>query len=235
MHQKTPKEISSFSKISSLFILSYLAVKFIVFPIVQTGINVNLHLSNKEKTYIDSIKSPDFTFSDITLIVIVFLFQPQASKIFESLDLSPQGFKAKFRVLESKVAQNEEEINRLQQKQIDEIDKLQQFMYRFLLTFQEADKLKELKQHSENKTEFKFYVTQLAAVELRRLRNLNLIKIKLPYKSVGELEKTSNYAKGENDFIDLTQCCEITKLGEEFLDKLEKINNPDTQNQNISA
>jgi phosphoribosylamine-glycine ligase len=48
-------------------------------------------------------------------------------------------------------------------------------MYRLLLTPKEVEKLKGLKEHSENNTTFDFYVNREAAAELRRLRDSELI------------------------------------------------------------
>ncbi len=64
-----------------------------------------------------------------------------------------------------------------------------------------------------------------AASELRRLRDSKLIKIKPKYRYIADLEKASNYAKTEQDFINLTEYCEITQVGEEFLTKLEELTN----------
>jgi hypothetical protein len=222
-----------FLDVTSTLVITYLILKLIAFPLVQTGINIATNLTNKEKITTENIKIPDLTFPDITLLVIIFLFQPQAAKILETLDLSPQGLKAKFRDLEDKVDQTKQEIDEFQQQQIDllkqgqeEIDKMQQFMYRLLLTPKEVEKLKGIKQHSENNTSFKFYVNRDAAAELRRLRDSELIKLKPPHRYISDLEKASNYGKTDQDFIDLIAYCELTKSGEEFLAKLEKFTNP---------
>ncbi len=220
--QKTEKN-SKFLDIASKFILIYLFLKLIIFPIVQTGINIIPNSSNREKISIDSIKIPDLSFPDVTLLIIIFLFQPQTPKIFETLDISAQGLKAQFRKLEDKMEQTKEDLDKLQQKQIDELHKIQQFMYPLLLTPKEIEKLIGLKENNANNTVFKFYVNESAAAELRRLRDSKLIKIKSPYQYISDLEKASNYGKTEQDFIDLTQYCEITELGKEFLDYLNKI------------
>ncbi|MFM6153093.1 MAG: hypothetical protein ACKPE3_08825 [Sphaerospermopsis kisseleviana] len=115
--------------------------------------------------------------------------------------LSPQGIKAEFmEEVREIVGKPQEEIeNKLQQQQIDalnkeqkEINKLQQFMYRLILNYKEVEKLKGLKEHEDNNTVFKFYVTRDAAAELRRLRDSELIIIKPPYRYIAELEKVSN-------------------------------------------
>jgi TolA-binding protein len=209
---KTTEEKFKFLDIAAKLILIYLALKLIAFPVIRTGVNVVQTLDNKETIGTDSFTIPDLTFPDIILLIIIFLFQPQVGKIFESLDLSTQGLKAKFRDLEVKVDQTKQEIDQLQQQQIDlltkqqkEIDKLQRFMYRLLLTPKEIEKLQGLKEHSKNNTSFQFYVNKGAASELRRLRDSKLIKIKPPSRYISDLEKASNYAKTDRDFIDLTE------------------------------
>jgi len=228
-----------FLDITSKLVLIYLLLKLIVFPIIQTGINIIPNLINKEKIVTENIKIPDLTFPDISLLVMLFLIQPQTAEILKSVDLSPQGLKAEFKDLVDKTKQEiidttKQEIDELQQLQIEalakeqkEIDKLQQFMYRLmhglLLTPQEVRQLKALKEHSENNTTFNFYVNRDAAAELRRFRDSELIIIKPPLRYVSELEKASNYGKTDKDFIDLTQYCQLTKSGEEFLVELEEM------------
>jgi hypothetical protein len=141
-----------FLDIASKFILIYLSLKLVIFPVVQTGINIIPNLASREKISIESIKIPDLTFSDVTLLLIIFLFQPQTSKIFETLDISAQGLKAQFRKLEDKVDQAQADLDKLQQKQIDELNQLQRFMYPLLLTPLEIEKLKGLKENSEKPT-----------------------------------------------------------------------------------
>ena len=205
------------NKISS-FVLIYLSLKIIIFPIIQTGINITSHFINQEKISIDIIKIPDITFPDITLIAIIFLFQPQAAEIFKSFKLSPQGLEAEFQDLKSEVEKNKQEIDQLQQSQIDEINKLQQFMYRLLLTPKEIEKLEGLM----NKTLTTFYVNESASTELRRLRDSQLIEILPPRSYVSDLEKLSDYGRTS---IDLTKFCTITESGKEFLQALEKMSN----------
>jgi len=206
----------SFLGIFSGFALLYFIIKFIVFPIAN----------HKEKLAI-----PDLTFPDITLIAIVLLFQPQTAKIFESLDFSPQGgLKAQFKKMEEKVDNNEQAIDNLQQQQIElqreqieRVEKIIRCIYPLILLPGEIKILENLKKHGEENTFFEFYVTHDAAGNLRRLRDSKLIKLKPPYRHVSDLEKASNYAKTDKDFIDLAQYCEITPEGGEFLDKLKEI------------
>lgn len=206
----------NFLGIFSGFALLYFIIKFIVFPIAN----------HKEKLAI-----PDLTFPDITLLAIVLLFQPQTAKIFESLDFSPQGgLKAEFKKMEEKVDNNQQAIDNLQQQQIElqreqieRVEKIIRCIYPLILLPGEIKILENLKKHGEENTFFEFYVTHDAAGNLRRLRDSKLIKLKPPYRYVSDLEKASNYAKTDKDFIDLAQYCEITKEGEEFLDKLKEI------------
>lgn len=226
---------NKFLDITSKLVMIYLLLKLIVFPIIQTAINIIPNLIHQQKIVTENIKIPDLTFPDITLLAILFLIQPQTAKTLKNFSVSPEGLKAEFKDLVDKTKQDivtttKQEIDELQQRQIEElakkqkeIDKLHQFMYRLLLTPKEVEKLKGLKKNSENNTTFDFYVNRDAAAELRRLRDSELIIIKPPYRYIAELEKASNYARTEKDFIDLTQYCELTKSGEEFLVKLEEM------------
>jgi hypothetical protein len=209
----------------SLFVLIYFSLKVIIFPIFQTGINITSNLIHQEKISIDDIKIPDITFPDITLIGIIFLFQPQTAETlksfketFKSFKVSPQGLEADFKDLQHEVEKNKEEIDHLQQSQIDEINKLQQFMYRLLLTPKEIEKLEGLM----NKTLTTFYVSESASTELRRLRDSLLIEILPPNRYISDLEKLSDYGRVS---IDLTQFCTITESGKDFLQTLEKMSN----------
>lgn len=238
-NDKPTEEKLKFLDISSKLILIYLILKLIAFPVIRTGVNVRQSLVDQETITTNSFTIPDVTFPDIILLIIIFLFQPQAGKIFESLDLSPGRLKATFKKLEDlevkvdKTKQDiKQDIDKFQQEQIDlltkqqeEMNKLQRFMYRLLLAPKEIEKLKGLKENSKSNTPFKFYVSKDAASELRRLRDSKLIRIKPQYRYVADLEKASNYAKTEQDFIDLTKYCEITEVGEEFLTKLEELTN----------
>jgi len=71
-------------------LLVYLVVKLIAFPIIRTGVNIAQNLVKNEMIKTDSFTMPDWQLSDIILLIVIFLFQPQASKVFESLDLSTQ-------------------------------------------------------------------------------------------------------------------------------------------------
>ena len=82
-NEPEPESNLKFLDIASKFILIYLSLKLVIFPVVQTGINIIPNLANREKISIESIKIPDLTFPDVTLLLIIFLFQPQTSKIFE--------------------------------------------------------------------------------------------------------------------------------------------------------
>ena len=214
----------NFLDFASKFIIVYLSLKVVIFPVTQTIINISTNLTNQEKFSVDSIKIPDLTFPDIILLAIILLFQPQASKIFESLKLSPQGLEATFKkmeVLENKVEKNKEHIDQVQQTQLDEMKNFQQFMFRLLLTSKEIEKLEGLNENNLTK----FNVTKAAAEELRRLRDSDLITID---RYVSELERLSNY--GEIP-IDLTKYCAITKSGREFLMNLNNMTNSNKEEE----
>jgi hypothetical protein len=220
-----PKNIDnkqlSFLNIASKFVIVYLSLKVIIFPVAQIIINNSSHSVGQEKISADNIKIPDLTFPDIILLTIILLFQPQASKIFESLKLSPQGLEAQFKKLEIQVDENKENIDRLQQIQLDEMKKLQQFMYRLLLNSKELEKLEGL--NANSLTEFRAH--QAAAGDLRKLRQSKLIKID---RRVSEIEELSNY--GEIP-IDLTKYCAITKSGREFLMNLNNMTNSNKEEE----
>ena len=61
---------------------------------------------------------------------------------------------------------------------------------------------------------------------MRGLRDSGLIKIKEPYKYVSRLQEDS---KDGQNYINLAKYCEVTKLGEDFLEKLAQIS-PETNN-----
>lgn len=222
--QFTDNQQFNFLDFASRLVIVYLSLKVVIFPVTQTIINISSHLASQEKISVDSIKIPDLTFTDIILLAIILLFQPQASKIFESLKLSPQGLEATFKkleVLENKVEKNKEDIDQVQQAQLDEIKKFQQFMFRLLLTSKEIEKLEGL--DANDLTEF--YVNKPAADELRRLRDSDLITID---RYVSELERLSNYGKIP---IDLTKYCAITQSGHEFLMNLNNMTNSNKEEE----
>ena len=218
----TPKRFN-FLSISFSLIIAYLTLKLIILPITQTVINIIPHLNSPENIKINSVKIPELSFQDLILLSVIFLFQPQSAKIFESFDLSSQGIKAKFRQLKEEVDEAKEEIDKRQQEQLDKIEDIQQFMYQLLLTKNEIDQLIGLKEHRNNQTSFDFRVYEPAAKELRRLRDSKLIRVKPPYRYIQDLEKVSHHGEVK---IDLTQYCELTPLGERFLHQLEQISDP---------
>jgi len=199
----------NFLSIVSTVVLIYLSLKFIAVPIIQTSVN----LTNKDKISAEIIKVPDFTFPDITLLAIILLFRPQTSEIFKSIDFSSGGLKAEFKDLQGEMRQAKDDLDKSQQEQIDAMNKLQRFMYRLILSSNEIEKLKGIK----NTTMTSFYVSKDAASELRRLRDSDLIRIiKSKAKHISDLQKASNYGEVA---IDLTQYCELTETGEEYLQK----------------
>jgi hypothetical protein len=189
-----------------------LSLKFIAVPIIQTGVN----LTNKDKVSAELIKVPDFTFPDITLVAILLLFRPQTAEIFKSIDVSTGGIRADFTKLETKVEEVKVDLNLQEKKQIEAMKELQKFMYTLILSANEIEKLRGIK----NNTMKSFNVSKDAAAELRRLRNSDLIRIKSNAKHISDLEKASNYGELA---IDLTKYCELTEKGEKYLQNLETI------------
>ena len=66
----------------------------------------------------------NFSNQDIALICVAFLFNAGIIEKLTSFSIEGGKMEAKFERLEEKVAQNKEDINDLQQKQIDEIERL---------------------------------------------------------------------------------------------------------------
>jgi hypothetical protein len=157
------------------------------------------------------------------LIVIIFLFQPQTSQMFKSLRLSREEITIEFTELKKTVEDHKQAIDKLQQNQLDKIQKIIQYIYPLIISSAEIKLLKDIKKHNEYNTSFKFDINQDTVLNLRRLRDSKLIKIKLPYRYISDLEKASDYAKTKKDLIDLAKCCEITREGVEFLDNLHEI------------
>lgn len=217
----------NFLKISFYLIIAYLSLKLIILPVTQTVINIIPHLNSPENIKADSVKIPDLSFPDILLLTITFLFQPQASQIFESFDLTSDGIRAKFRELKKDVEKKKEEIDELQQEQLNKIENIQQFMFQLLLTKNEIDKLQGLRKHIDNDTPFDFKVYEPAAKELRRLRDSKLIRVKSPYEYIKDLEVASNYGDIK---IDLTKYCELTSDGRKFLEQLDQFSQQKNKN-----
>jgi len=206
-HKTTEKKIT-FLSLFSAFALIYFTIKFIVFPLVD-------HKENKT--------IPDINFPDVTLLVIIFLFQPQTLQTLKNLRPSREELTKEFTALKRTIEENKQEIDKLQYNQVDKIQQIVQYMYPLIISSAEVKILKEIKKHNEYKTSYKFDINQDTVVNLRRLRDSKLIKIKLPYRYISDLEKASDYAKTKKDLIDLAKCCEITGEGIEFLDNLQEI------------
>ncbi|MFM7405672.1 MAG: hypothetical protein ACKO3K_03105 [Cuspidothrix sp.] len=91
--EPTPAKDFKFLDIASKFILIYLLLKLIIFPIAQTSITIIPSLINKKTILTENIKMPDITFPDIIIMAIILLLQPQTVEIvkkfnFKSFDLS---------------------------------------------------------------------------------------------------------------------------------------------------
>ena len=205
---KTTEKKITFLSLFSAFALIYFTIKFIVFPLID---------HREDKTI------PDIKFPDVTLLAIIFLFQPQTLQTLKNLRPSREELTKEFTALKRTIEENKQEIDKLQYNQVDKIEQIVKYMYPLIISSAEVKILKEIKKHNDYKTSYKFDINQDTVVNLRRLRDSKLIKIKLPYRYISDLEKASDYAKTKKDLIDLAKCCEITGEGIEFLDNLQEI------------
>jgi hypothetical protein len=216
---KQENPTNKFINISFVLIITYLLLKLIILPVTQTAINIIPNLSQPDKITVENIKSPELSFPDILLFALIFLFQPQSAKIFDSLDVSSTGVSAKFRQLKAEVDETKEAIDEEQEKQLKKIQQLQQLMFPLILTKNEVKQLQGLKKHTIEETPFQFKIYSPAAKELRRLRDSKLIKVKKPHQYIADIQEAGK--NGEQE-IDLTQYCELTKLGTRFLAQYSK-------------
>jgi hypothetical protein len=179
--------------------------------------------------------------SDLVLIAIVFLFGSGLIDRLEGLGISKEGgLTAQFKRLEADVGEQQRQIDALQAKQLEDhssqlqklaqqqknlaktqetlkqtqedLKKTQAFMYNLMLSEMDYEKIHQLFRHSEEKTPYEFRVSRAVGDELRRLRDLDLIKLRSG--SVSNLVRASDDGKRS---IDLTNYFFVTKHGREFL------------------
>lgn len=141
------------------------------------------------------------------------------------------GITAKFRELKQEVNQQKKEIDELQAQQLEQLEKqqknleeMQAFMYNFLLGDKDYEKIAQLEKHLQANTNYKFYVPEKVADELRRLRDLKLIQTNSGY--ISDLVKASDNGRQP---IDLTEYLCVTDLGKKFLMTREKLHSSNQQ------
>jgi len=159
-------------------------------------------------------------FPDIVLIALVLLFNSGLLNRLEDFGISKDGgVTAKFKQLKQEVNEKKKQIDEVQAQQLEqlkkhqkELEEIQAFMYNFLLGEKDYEKIEQLDNHSETKTNYDFYVSDRVGDELRRLRDLKLIVTKSGY--ISDIVRASDYGKHS---IDLTKYLDVTDLGKKFL------------------
>lgn len=211
-NKKSYKPFSMYIKIASIFVTFYLSLRLLIFPII-TSIETG-KLS----------KIPEITPSDVSLLLLIILFQtdlPNLLETLETLKIGSGGFEAKFQKLQKEVDKQKEDIDTFQQKQIEliqqqqkKLDSLQTFMFNFLLDESKYKIIHFLNLYTAQNLPFSFHVTPNAAIDLRILRDFKLIELIDPKSYISQMETDSN--RGDKA-IDLTKYCRVTELGNEFI------------------
>ncbi|MEH1823086.1 MAG: hypothetical protein V7L31_29095 [Nostoc sp.] len=163
---------------------------------------------------------------DIIVIAIVLLFNSGLLNRLEDFGFSKDGgFTAKFKELKQEVNEQKKQIDELQAQQLEQLvkqqnnlEETQAFMFGFLLSEKDYEKIDQLNKNSKAKTRYEFYVSSKVGDELRRLRDFKLIQTKSGY--ISDVERASNFGK---ESIDLTKYFHVTDLGEQFLVTREKL------------
>ena len=187
-------------------IVSVIAVGYLIFSLISPMFLT--HLPREIKS------------SDIILIALVLLFNSGLLDRLEDFGISKDGgVTAKFKQLKQEVNEQKIQIYELQAQQLEQLEKqqknledMQAFMYNFLLTEKDYEKIDQLDNHSETKTSYVFQVSDKVGDELRRLRDLKLIATKSGY--ISDIVRASDYGKHS---IDLTKYLDVTDLGKKFL------------------
>ncbi|WP_377478960.1 MAG: hypothetical protein P2A85_09320 [Microcoleus anatoxicus] len=201
-------------------IVSLIAMVYLIFSLISP-------MYFEEKRQPRKIEAPD-----IILIALVFLFNSGLLNRLEDLGISKDGgVTAKFKQLKQEVNEQKKRIYELQAKQLEQLEKQQNnleetqaFMYNFLLGDKDYEKIDQLYRHSETKTNYNFYVSDRVGDELRRLRDLKLITTKSGY--ISDLVRASDYGKRS---INLTEYLDVTDLGKKFLVTRETLQSKNQQ------
>lgn len=201
-------------------IVSLIAMGYLIFSLISP-------MYFEEKRQPRKIEAPD-----IILIALVFLFNSGLLNRLEDFGVSKEGgVTAKFKQLKQEVNEQKKKIYELQAKQLEQLEKQQNnleetqaFMYNFLLGDKDYEKIDQLYKHSETKTNYNFYVSDRVGDELRRLRDLKLITTKSGY--ISDLVRASDYGKRS---INLTEYLDVTDLGKKFLVTRETLQSKNQQ------
>ncbi|MBU7584747.1 MAG: hypothetical protein KAF91_17845 [Nostoc sp. TH1S01] len=189
-------------------IISVLALSYLIFSLFSP-------IFFKEGQQPRKIETPD-----ILVIAIILFFNSDLLNRIEDFGISKEGrITAKFRELKQEVNKQKKEIDELQARQLEQLQKqqnnleeMQAFMYNFLLGDKDYEKIEQLDKHCQTKTNYNFYVSDKVADELRRLRDLKLIKTNSGY--ISDLVQASDNGRQP---IDLTKYLDVTDLGKKFL------------------
>jgi hypothetical protein len=158
----------------------------------------------------------NFSNQDIALICVVFLFNAGIIEKLTSFSIEGGKMEAKFERLEEKVAQNKEDINDLQQKQIDEIEKLQKLLYQGFLNGYEYLTLYNLDGRNSNPVE-DYHYSMLGESQLRNLYSINFIDLK-DNKNFHEFK--------ENEYLPFQRLDTyflVTPAGKNYLDRMKQM------------
>lgn len=158
----------------------------------------------------------NFSNQDIALICVVFLFNAGIIEKLTSFSIEGGKMEAKFERLEEKVAQNKEDINDLQQKQIDEIERLQKLLYQGFLNGYEYLTLYNLDGRNSDSVE-DYHYSMLGESQLRNLYSINFIDLK-------EGKNFHDFKKDENlSFQRLNDYFLVTPAGKNYLDRMKQM------------
>ena len=189
-------------------IVSLLALSYLIFSLISPTFL-------KQEQQPRKIETPD-----IIVIAIILLFNSGLLNRLEDFAISKEGgVTAKFKELKQEVNEQKQQIDELQAEQLKQLEKqqknleeMQAFMYNFLLGEKDYEKIDQLDKHFQANTSYDFYVSERVGDELRRLRDLRLIKTDCDY--ISDLVRASN---GGKHSIDLTKYLHVTELGKKFL------------------
>ncbi len=172
--------------------------------------------------------------TDVVIIAIVLLFNSGLLNRLEDFGISKEGgVTAKFQQLKQEVNQQKKQIDDLQAQQLEQLQKqqknleeMQAFMYNFLLSEKDYEKINQLNKYFEANMKYDFHVSDRVGDELRRLRDFKVIGLKSGYSYISEVVRASQHG---HKSIDLTQYFHVTELGKKFLETRETLHSSNQQ------
>ena len=195
-------------------IVSVLAVGYLIFSLLSP-----MFVKEGQQTP-GKIETPD-----IILIALVLLFNSGLLNRLENLGVSKEGITVTLREVTEKLSKQEGQIDELYKKQVDQLSQQQQdlqemyaFMYTFLLTDTDYEKIAHLAQHAQAGTSYNIAVWSAVGDELRNLRNLNLVETINCH-----IQEIVDASKGGGRLVDLTKYLRVTDKGKKFLETYEKL------------